>query len=173
MYIKKNTSFFPRGYSTSSSSRTQKGQNVNNKKRTTANLTDTPVKNALKKNYNTRLGATGGKKTGPKMIGKKRVCNIYSERYIETPKNIKKLKNASDTKKKALKVLYACIVLTHILEVRPQKCRFSAYNASCGHTKNALITVSLLFAETASQKGSECFRLKNECCWLYVAASLC
>jgi hypothetical protein len=58
MYFKRrNTSFFPRGYSTSSSSRTQKGQNVNKKKRTTAILTDTPVKNALKKNYNTRLGA--------------------------------------------------------------------------------------------------------------------
>jgi hypothetical protein len=52
-------------------------------------------------------------------------------------------------KKAAPRVLYACTVLTHILEVRPEKCGFSAYSASCGHVKYAMITVPHLFAQIA------------------------
>jgi len=77
---------------------------------------------------------------------------MSSERYTkETPKNIKKWKNAGDTKKKTPRILYVRTASTHVLEVRPQKCGFSAYNASCGHTKNALKTVPPLFSQIASQ----------------------
>jgi len=39
------------------------------------------------------------RKTGPKARGKRSVCNISRKRFTkETPKNIKKSKNASDTK---------------------------------------------------------------------------
>jgi len=47
-------------------------------------------------------------------------------------------------KKKAPGILYACTLLTYILEVCPEKCGFSASSASCEHTKNAVIS-SLTF----------------------------
>jgi hypothetical protein len=52
--------------------------------------------------------------------------------------------------KEAPRILYACTVLMHILEVRPEICGFSAYSASCVHMKNALIAVPTLFAQIAS-----------------------
>jgi hypothetical protein len=66
------------------------------------------------------------RKTGPKKRGKRSVRNISSARFAkETPKNTKKSKNESDTKEEGFKE-YACILLTHILDVRPEKCGFSA-----------------------------------------------
>ena len=47
-------------------------------------------------------------------------------------------------------ILYACTVLTNILEVRTEKCGFSAQSTSCGHMKNALMAVPALFAHIAS-----------------------
>jgi hypothetical protein len=106
-------------------------------------LTDTSFKNAVK---NTTHVLEQIRKTGPEERGKRSVCNISIEIFTkQTPKNINKSKNASDTKEGG-----SCTVLTHILEVRPEKCGFRAYSASCGHMKNTLIAVPPLFAQTAS-----------------------
>jgi hypothetical protein len=64
----------------------------------------------------------------------------------KAPKKIKKSKNASDTR-----IFCACTILTHILEVRPETCGFSAQIASCGQMKYALLAVPALFAHIASQ----------------------
>jgi hypothetical protein len=78
------------------------------------------------------------------------VCNISGERFTqETPKNIKVWTNASDTKEGGSKdnlllfiAVYCCLLLfMPTLEVRPEKCGFSAQSANCGHTKNALMAV--------------------------------
>jgi hypothetical protein len=56
-------------------------------------LTDTPIKNSLKKTTMHILEQM--RKTGPKKRGKRSVCNISSERFTKgTPKIIKKSKNA-------------------------------------------------------------------------------
>jgi hypothetical protein len=103
------------------------------------------------------------RKTGPKTRGKRSVCNISSERFTkEIPKNIKKSKNASDTKGEVSKDTLCLYVLTHILEVRPEKCGFSAQSASCGHMKNALMAVPVLFAQIASPMDRNTL-FKNEC----------
>lgn len=74
----------------------RKSQNVNKKKRTTAILTDTPVKSSLKKR--TSQGLKRMSKTGSKERGKRSVCNMSRERFTkETPKKIKKSKNVSNT----------------------------------------------------------------------------
>jgi hypothetical protein len=75
------------------------------------------------------------------------------------------------TQQKAPRILYVCTVLTHVLEVRPEKCGFSAMSAICGHTKNALMAVSALFSQIANPMD----RNTLLCCWLYAAAaaSLC
>jgi len=57
--------------------------------------------------------------------------------------------NKQETKK-APRILNACTVFMHILEVCPEKCGFSAFSASCGHTKNAMIAVPPLFAQISS-----------------------
>jgi len=85
----------------------RKSQNVNQKKKTTAILTDTATK-MLWKSYNARLGANEKNKKWEKKKnkkrGKRRVCNICSERFTkEAPKNIKKSKNASDIKREGSK----------------------------------------------------------------------
>jgi hypothetical protein len=43
------------------------------------------------------------RKTGPKKRGKRSVCKISSERYTKKMKNIKKLKNANNTKEEVCK----------------------------------------------------------------------
>jgi hypothetical protein len=75
-------------------------------------------------------------------------------------------------KKKTPRILYACTVLTPILEVHPEKCGFSAYSESCGDTKNALMAVPLLFAQIYSPMSRNTL-FKNYCCWVYAAAALC
>jgi len=65
-------------------------------------------------------------------------------------------------KEKAPRTLYACTVLTRILEVRPEKYGFSAQRASFGHTKNALTAVPALFAQIASPIDRNTL-FKNEC----------
>jgi hypothetical protein len=73
--------------------RPRKSQNANKKKRTTAILTDTPIRNSFKKTTVYVLEQI--RETGPKKSGKRRVCNISSEGFIkEMPKIIKKSKNA-------------------------------------------------------------------------------
>ena len=73
---------------------------------------------------------------------------------------------------KAPRILYACTVLTHILEVRPEKCGFSEQSTSCGQMKNALMAVPALFAHIASPMDRNTL-FKNECCWFYAVAVLC
>jgi hypothetical protein len=64
------------------------------------------------------------------------------------------------TQKAAPRILYAWTVLTHILEVRPEKCGFSAYSASWGaHEKCADIGPTFICSNCQSD-GSEYFRLK-------------
>jgi len=73
--------------------RPKKSRNANKKKRTTAILTDTPIKNSLQKTTVHVLEQM--RKTGPKKRGRRSVCNISNERFTkETPKIIKKSKNA-------------------------------------------------------------------------------
>jgi len=75
-------------------------------------------------------------------------------------------------KTKAPSILYACPFLTHILEVRPEKCGFSAWSASCGHMNNTLMAVPLLFAQITRPIYRNTL-FKNECCLFYAAAILC
>jgi len=126
----------------------RRSQNVSKKKRTNATLTDTAVKNAVK---NTMHILEQMRKTGPRKRGNRSVYNISSEIFTkQTPKNINESKNASDTKEGGSKDTLCCSVLTHIIGARPEKCGFSAYSASCGHMKNALIAIPPLFAQIAS-----------------------
>ena len=52
-------------------------------------------------------------------------------------------------KEKTPRILYDCTVLTHILEVRPEKRGFSAQSASCRQMKNVPMAVLVLFAHIA------------------------
>jgi hypothetical protein len=49
-------------------------------------------------------------------------------------------------KKKAPRIVYACTVWMHILEMHPEKCGFIAYSASCRYMNNALMAFPSLFA---------------------------
>jgi hypothetical protein len=120
-------------------------------------LTYTPVKNALKIKPTTHV-LEQLKKQGPR---REEINACATFPVTDTQKKHRKTSRngrmQATQKKKPPRILYACTVLTHILEVRPQKCRVSAYNASCGHTKNALKTVTTLFAQIASQKYRNAF----------------
>ena len=105
--------------------RPRKSQNANKKKRRTAILTDTPIKNSLKKTTVHDLEQM--RKLDPRKE-EKEACVTFLVRapQKEHQKSSRNQRMHETQKKKAPRIVYACTVWTHILEVRPEKCGFIA-----------------------------------------------